>query len=201
MPVNTLKYVNGVHKEIVSTDSIYGIVPAGVIYSFAGGSAPTGWLICDGASYPTASYPDLFAIIGYTYGGSGANFNVPDITTRVPVGYKSGDADFGALNQKAGVKTVTIDLASMASHSHYNPAPDVLDYRTGWISVDHTHNYLHQNMAFAYYPGGNWAPYYWYGTYTGTVSADHSHTISNNGGNGAHNNLQPYITLHYIIKY
>lgn len=36
------------------------------------------WLPCIGGSYAVASYPDLFDVIGYTYGGSGANFNVPD---------------------------------------------------------------------------------------------------------------------------
>lgn len=41
-------------------------------------AATKGWLLCDGASYATATYPDLFAAIGYAYGGSGANFNVPD---------------------------------------------------------------------------------------------------------------------------
>jgi microcystin-dependent protein len=37
-----------------------------------------GYLLCNGASYSTATYPQLFGIIGYSYGGSGASFNVPD---------------------------------------------------------------------------------------------------------------------------
>ena len=37
-----------------------------------------GWLLCDGSSYSTTDYPDLFAVIQYTYGGSGDNFNVPN---------------------------------------------------------------------------------------------------------------------------
>jgi microcystin-dependent protein len=52
--------------------------PAGSLLMFAGSSAPAGTLLCDGLSHLTANYPALFAAIGYTYGGSGANFNVPD---------------------------------------------------------------------------------------------------------------------------
>ncbi|NIV28780.1 MAG: hypothetical protein GWN58_04475, partial [Anaerolineae bacterium] len=47
---------------------------------------PSGWVLCDGTSYSTASQPDLFAVVGYTYGGSGANFNVPDLRGRMPLG-------------------------------------------------------------------------------------------------------------------
>lgn len=54
------------------------LMPAGTVLPFAGSTAPTGWLLCDGTSKATASYPELQAAIGYTYGGSGANFNVPD---------------------------------------------------------------------------------------------------------------------------
>ncbi len=58
-------------------------VPAGIMAPFSGtGSPATGeWIPCDGASYSTALYPDLFAAIGYTYGGSGATFNVPNETS------------------------------------------------------------------------------------------------------------------------
>jgi hypothetical protein len=45
-----------------------------------------GWLACDGQALATADYPALFGLIGYTYGGSGANFNVPDYNTAAPAG-------------------------------------------------------------------------------------------------------------------
>ena len=38
------------------------------------------FLLCDGSSYPTVSYPNLFGVIGYTYGGVAGNFNVPNMT-------------------------------------------------------------------------------------------------------------------------
>lgn len=52
---------------------------AGLIGAFASLTVPTGWLTCDGASVLVATYPDLHAVIGYDYGGSGLNFNVPDL--------------------------------------------------------------------------------------------------------------------------
>ena len=53
-----------------------GIKPGDICYSLR--TEKTGWLLCDGASYSTTDYPELFAVIGYTFGGSEGNFNVPN---------------------------------------------------------------------------------------------------------------------------
>lgn len=58
------------------------LVPSGAILTFAGNAAPTGWLVCDGASLSTSTYANLFAVIGYTFGGSGGSFNLPDLRGR-----------------------------------------------------------------------------------------------------------------------
>ncbi len=55
---------------------------SGEVSHHAGPNLPSGALRTDGASYATAAYPDLFAAIGYTHGGTGANFNVPDVKNR-----------------------------------------------------------------------------------------------------------------------
>jgi microcystin-dependent protein len=55
------------------------LVPTGAVMAFAMNGAPTGWLAADGASVSTATYAALFAAIGYTYGGSGGSFNLPDL--------------------------------------------------------------------------------------------------------------------------
>ena len=86
---------------------------AGVMAMFAGDlSQPgalaalkeSGWLVCDGASYPITAYPDLFAAIGVAHGGSGDSFNVPDLRDRFPRGV-NGSASSGG-------KTVDPDAAS-----------------------------------------------------------------------------------------
>jgi phage-related tail fiber protein len=64
--------------EQVRNAIIYGAYPGAVSF-FATSTAPTGWLKANGASLSTTAYTDLFARIGYTFGGSGANFNLPDL--------------------------------------------------------------------------------------------------------------------------
>ncbi len=52
----------------------------------ASATAPVGSVFCFGQLLATASYPELFAEIGYTFGGSGANFGVPDLRDRAAIG-------------------------------------------------------------------------------------------------------------------
>ena len=72
-------------------------MPIGTIIMFAGGYAPANWLICDGSSLSTTgTYAGLFAQINYTYGGSGANFNLPNLQGVFPIGAGNG-AQIGGL--------------------------------------------------------------------------------------------------------
>ena len=57
-------------------------VPSGVMVPFAGKTVPGGWLLCNGASLAKESYPDLFAAIGYTWGGYGNTFYLPNFNGR-----------------------------------------------------------------------------------------------------------------------
>jgi microcystin-dependent protein len=93
-------------------------IPSGHISAFAGSVLPSGWLWCDGKSYSTITYANLFNVIGYAYGGSGGNFNVPNLKGRVPVGYDSSDTTFDALARVSGSKTHTLTIAEMARHTH-----------------------------------------------------------------------------------
>lgn len=63
-----------------------GILPAGIILPFGGGTAPPGSKLCDGTGYSTTAEGRLFTAIGYTFGGGGSVFNVPDMQERIPVG-------------------------------------------------------------------------------------------------------------------
>jgi len=62
--------------------------PVGSVQMFAGSSAPSGWISCDGTAISRTTYAALFAIIGTTYGvGDGSTtFNLPDMQGRIPVG-------------------------------------------------------------------------------------------------------------------
>jgi len=65
----------------------YNPDPIGTIKMYGGSSAPNGYLLCDGSAVSTTTYASLFAVIGYSFGGSGSSFNVPafhDATGRFP---------------------------------------------------------------------------------------------------------------------
>lgn len=61
------------------TNFANSLLPAGAVMAFAMTTAPAGWLAANGASVSTTTYASLFAAIGYTYGGSGGSFNLPDL--------------------------------------------------------------------------------------------------------------------------
>lgn len=95
------------------------LVPTGTMFDFAGDVAPAGYLLRDGKSYPTAEYDRLFKVIGYKYGGAGANFNVPDDRGRVIVHAGSGPGlTVRAIAAKEGVETVVLTTGQLASHTH-----------------------------------------------------------------------------------
>ena len=54
--------------------------PAGTVIWYSGKSLPSGYLVCNGQSLNKTTYANLFNAIGYTYGGSGNNFNVPNLS-------------------------------------------------------------------------------------------------------------------------
>lgn len=74
----------------------------GEIFAYAGTTAPVGAVECKGQAMSKKVYPDLFAVLGYSFGGSGDTFLLPDTysagrflrsrSTIVPVGTKQGDA-------------------------------------------------------------------------------------------------------------
>lgn len=70
-----VSYVQSVISSIIIPDP----VPSGTIFDSAASSPPSGYLVCDGSSKSTATYSTLFAVIGYTYGGSGSTFKLPDL--------------------------------------------------------------------------------------------------------------------------
>ena len=59
--------------------------PTGTIIPYAGSTAPSGFLLCDGSAVSRTTYSALFAVIGTTYGEGDGNstFNLPDLTDRV----------------------------------------------------------------------------------------------------------------------
>lgn len=92
-------------------------VPSGTVVMYGGAAAPSGWLIADGSSVATATYPDLFAVIGYTFGGAGANFNLPNLKSRFPVGLDAANSRWNVMGEVGGAETHT--HAGHSAHSNH----------------------------------------------------------------------------------
>jgi microcystin-dependent protein len=80
--------------------------PTGAIVMFGASSAPSGWLLCNGAAVSRTTYATLFGVIGTTFGsGDGSTtFNVPTSANLLPMGAGSSVA----LGATAGSTTVSI---------------------------------------------------------------------------------------------
>jgi microcystin-dependent protein len=108
--------------SVLSSDIAPGfsLVPTGVVLPYGGSLAPTSFLLCDGSAVSRSTYSILFSVIGTAYGvgDNSTTFNLPDMRENVPVGYKSGSAQFGTLGGTYGEKTHALTAAENAPHTH-----------------------------------------------------------------------------------
>lgn len=86
--LNRVSGTTGVFK--ISRDNLFDAIakiPTGMITPFGGSSAPTHWLLCDGTEYVIGTYPELYAVIGSSFGTATAGyFRTPDLRGRMPLG-------------------------------------------------------------------------------------------------------------------
>ena len=175
---------------------------AGFIQMFAGATAPTGWLLCNGAAISRTTYARLFAVIGTTYGaGDGSTtFNLPDFRDRFPV----GAGTTYARNSKGGAASVTLTTNTIPAHTHGKSGAI-----SGGITSSgaHTHTFKTQGD---YAAKGTKKGIYseddstWSGTSVMTSSGAHTHNLpahehTSVGGGAAHENRPPYIGINFII--
>ena len=163
----------------------YILIPYGTIIQSAAVNIPEGWLLCNGASIVKNSYLNLYNAIGYTYGGSGDNFNVPDIRGRVSVGTGTGAGlSSRTLGNTGGAETHQLSVGEMPSHSHTSNATGgsvgLITSTGSNTAANGLDNTSGEPDLFATLPGL---------------------TINSTGSSNAHNNMQPFIVLNYLIKY
>ena len=78
-------------------------------------AVPQAWAVCNGQLLSVQDYPQLFAIIGTTYGGDGiSTFALPDLQGRIPFHHTS-DLPLGT---SGGVEVVTLTASNIAQHGH-----------------------------------------------------------------------------------
>jgi microcystin-dependent protein len=207
-----------------------GVIPAGMIMDYAGPNCPPGWLTCDGQGLPAANYSELFAAIGYTWGGSNGTFWLPNAGNRYrrhqgslagvvgtlqncqnlnhahSVSLNTGAESAGHTHTFAGTSTA---MSANAVHSHgYAAGAGAFQYASS--ASDNKMNVLQQ-------PGQALGAGTWGGPAIAAANIDHTHDFSgatsgenvshyhlvqgNTGADGG-NETRPYsMTTLTIIKY
>lgn len=203
----------GVTKKMTRSDFFGGLVPPGIISAYIANTAPTGYLLCDGTAVSRSTYATLFAIIGTTYGvGDGSTtFNVPNLKGKVAVGRNSSETEFDNLAESGGAKTHTLTTAEMPNHNHTITDPS---HAHSVYDPSHKHPLTNEVAITSGGPqglviGANGQRFSWAGTggivaYAGTGIGIYGNytgiSLASAGSSNAHNNLQPYLVVNYIIK-
>ena len=180
-------------------------VSSGFILPFGGGTAPSGWLECNGAAVSRSTYSDLFAIIGTIYGaGDGSTtFNVPDLQGRVMMGEGGNTAsrtptDLENIGDTGGSQSVALVVDNLPSHSHqtFAPGSTVGGFGPFYGACD---NQGARRLMFD--NGGRSGRNCRHASSSGWLGVN---TTTNNtgtaGADTAHDNIQPSIVINYLIK-
>jgi microcystin-dependent protein len=169
----------------VNIQGYINVPPPGTIVQWAGASttaAPLGWLFANGQDVLIAEYPNLYNTLTssgtvFPYGpntSSGTRFRLPNLAGRVPVGLDAGQTEFDTMGETGGAKTHTLSTSEIPSHSH-------------------TVTGFNGNPAAGTNPFGIGL--------LAISNTGYNYNTGNTGGGAAHNNLQPYIVLNYLIKH
>jgi len=170
-----------------TADTIITIAsPTASVTAFAGTSAPTGWLFCNGQEISRSTYSDLFSLIGVTFGGGDGSttFNVPDLRDRFPLGARTiGSSDTERVSNyntdigdTGGADDHQLTVDEMPSHKHdlnmrsTEGPPDSSTNNVGKVD-DINPNFSRSDNA-----------------------------MYDTGGDQPHNNMPPFLALNYIIK-
>lgn len=141
----------------------------GEIVAYAGDTSPTDkWLVCDGSEVAQADYPDLYNVVGSTYGSaSSGNFRLPDLRGRSLAGVGTGSGLTAVtLGEKYGEEAHSLSESELASHAHtvggaltilaVSPgevpvlAPDPLPGITGYTGSGTAHNTIGPRIGVSY---------------------------------------------------
>lgn len=192
----------------------------GCVYMYGGGVAPSKFLLCDGSAISRTTYSELFSVIGTTYGvGDGSTtFNLPLMEGRVVIGVSGTHA----LGTTGGTESVTLTEQELPTHSHTIP----LHGHTSTVkATTPALSHAITQPAFTYSgPSGNSKCMGGKGygksssvnasrsanlaisnhasascTKTGGVNDCSAFDTVSAGGDNAHDNMQPFVVVNYII--
>lgn len=153
---------------------------------FAGNFAPRRWAFCDGTLLPISQNTALFSLIGTTFGGDGRTTTaLPNMQGRAPMHPGRGPGlTARRLGEKDGVETVTLSEAQMPNHTHQLRGDNDRAEQNTPVG-NHGARTAANNRIYA-------APAALEDMAGGAVP-------NAQGGGQAHNNVQPYLAMNFII--
>jgi microcystin-dependent protein len=168
-----LNYVDGVTSNIQTQFNNLVTIPAGVISQWGGSAAsvPTGWKLCDGTAYSRT-----------------VTYNTLFDAIGTTYGSGDGSTTFNVPNLKGRIP-VGLD----STQSEFDTLGETGGAKTHTLITAEIPSHSHSSLQLGNAGGSTGIPV------TGTVTTDT--TTGPAGGGGAHNNLQPYIVVNYIIKF
>lgn len=198
-------------------------IPTGTILPFAGSVVPLGYLLCDGSEKSQATYAELFAVIGYTYGApndpiyplQGQNtFRLPDLRGRFPLGRNTMDNADSVTSPSGPIdsSTKTLNPSIQASQSTAGIIGNSSGNPEKTLLIDNVPDHVHEltdSLNNEFYTIANRS-----GTPTdqnasteqGLSAATESQLYDRTGGifnrtvdPAAFDVMNPYLTINYII--
>lgn len=151
---------------------------------FAGNFAPRGWAFCNGQLLQIAQNTALFSLIGTTYGGDGrTTTGLPNLQGRAAMHPGNGPGlTARRLGERGGAATAALNINQLPSHTHFLHA-------TGSKSTETAPS----NAVFASSDEGE-------SLYASSAAPLIDGPLTSSVGDGnAHNNMQPFLALNYII--
>ena len=166
----------------------------GEIRMFAGTFAPKNWALCQGQTIQIASNTALFSILGTTYGGNGTtNFLLPNLASRTAIGQGTGPGlSTYALGQAAGTESVTLTMQQMPAHIHAGSGTYTPKGSSTGKDESNPSDYFYGNS-------GNLSDLYTDNVNSVMAPVNVTLTVAPSGGSAAHNNLQPYLGMNYVL--
>jgi microcystin-dependent protein len=142
---------------------------------------PKGWALCNGQILPINQNQALFSLLGTTYGGDGrVNFALPNLQSRTPVHVGDGLT----LGQTGGAEAITLTQVELPTHTHGLVATaDVTS------SADPAGRVPAKKARFG-------SDIYAVPANPTTLAPG---SVSPAGGSQAHLNMQPFLTLNFVI--
>lgn len=149
--------------------------------------APKSWAFCNGQLIPISQNTALFSLLGTTYGGDGkSTFALPNLQGCAPLQEGQGPGlSLYDLGQTGGSQTVTLTTSEMPLHNHGVGAQTV---PLGGVADPTGATLSRPASGNLYFPAGG-----------ESLVPMASEAIGPAGGNSAHNNMQPYLTLNFCI--